>query len=94
MTPTGRPPGKMLHAATFEFALATKGLLKQDVAHTAGIHPSTLAGLLARRGCASPAVVERLAATLEVKPEALFPELAGWVSPLPDRTATRATLTT
>lgn len=86
----GRPPGRLLHAEAFEALVAAKNLLKKDVAADAGLSPQFLADLLAHRGGASPAVAERLAATLGVKPSALFPELAGWIGPLPDRDARRA----
>lgn len=88
--PIGRPAGLILHAEGFEALLALRGgLLKKDVAADATITPSYLADLLAHRGGASPEVAARIATTLSVKPEALFPELAGWVSPLPDREAKR-----
>lgn len=81
----GRKPGLALHAEGFEAICSARGLLKKDVATDGGMSASFLADLLAHRGGASQAVVDRLAATLGVKPAALFPELVGWVSPLPDR---------
>lgn len=87
--PVGRPPGRVIHAEGFEAILATRSLLKSTVATEAGVSPSFLADLLAHRGGASDDVVIRLADALSVKPAALFPELAGWVSPLPDRDAKR-----
>jgi hypothetical protein len=86
MAKTGRPNGRMIHAEGFEALLAARGgLLKSSVAVAAAISPSFLADLLAHRSGASADVVDRLAAALAVPPEALFPELAGWISPLPDR---------
>lgn len=80
----------MIHAEAFEALLAARNLLKKDVCADAGISASYLSGLLAHRGGASEQVVESLSSSLSVRPEALFPELAGWVSPLPNRDAKRA----
>jgi hypothetical protein len=60
-------------------------LLKKDVCADAGVSPGFLADLLAHRGGASENVVEALAGSLGVRPAAIFPEIAAWVSPLPDR---------
>jgi lambda repressor-like predicted transcriptional regulator len=87
--PTGRPNGRLLHADACEALIACRGLMKRTTAAAAGISPTFLADLLAHRAGASDDVVERLADALEVKPAALFPELAGWVGPLPDRDAKR-----
>lgn len=81
----GRKPGHLIHAEGFEAILAAKGHLKKDVATDAGLSPSFLADLLAHRGGASPEVAERLASTIGVKVSALFPEVVGWIGPLPDR---------
>jgi hypothetical protein len=81
----GRKPGLVLHSEGFEAIISARGLLKKDVATDAGFSASFLADLLAHRGGASRAVAEGLASTIGVKPAALFPELVGWVSPLPDR---------
>lgn len=85
----GRKPGLILHAEGFEAIISARGLLKKDVAVDAGVSATYIADLLAHRGGASRAVAERLAATIGVKPAALFPELVGWISPLPDREAVR-----
>lgn len=85
----GRPPGRLIHAEGFEAILAARNLLKRDVAAEAGVSPGFLADLLAHRGGASPQVVDRLAGALGVNPAAIFPELVGWISPLPDREARR-----
>lgn len=85
----GRKPGLVLHAEGFEAIIAARGLLKKDVATDAGVSASFLADLLAHRGGASRPVAEALASTIGVKVAALFPEVAGWVSPLPDRDAKR-----
>lgn len=87
--PVGRPVGRVLHTEAFEAILAARNLMKKDVAHDAGVAPSFLADLLAHRGGASPEKAEAIAASLGVKVAALFPEAAGWVSPLPDRDAKR-----
>lgn len=85
----GRPSGRLIHAEAFEAIVAARGLLKKDVAADAGLSPSFVADLLAHRGGASPQVVERLASALGVKPAAIFPEIVGWIGPLPDRDAKR-----
>lgn len=85
----GRPAGRLLHAEGFEAILAARNLLKKDVCFDADVSPGFLTDLLAHRAGASPAVVERLSASLGVRPVALFPEIAGWVSPLPDRDGRR-----
>lgn len=87
--PEGRPPGRVIHAEGFEAILATRSLLKSTVADEAGVSRSFLADLLAHRHGASEEVVARLADALSVTPAALFPELAGWMSPLPNRDAKR-----
>lgn len=79
----------MIHAEAFEALLGARNLLKKDVCADAGISPSYLADLLAHRGGASEAVVEALSGSLAVRPAAIFPEVAGWVSPLPDRDGKR-----
>jgi hypothetical protein len=81
----GKKPGLILHAEGFEAIISARGLLKKDIAADAGLSPGFLADLLAHRGGASREVVDRLASTVGVKPAALFPEIAGWISPLPDR---------
>ena len=86
---TGRPAGNVLHAEGFEAILVARNLLKRDVATEAGVTPSFLADLLAHRCGASDPVADRIADALGVKVAALFPERAGWVSPLPDRDAKR-----
>jgi hypothetical protein len=85
----GRPPGLVIHAEGFEALLAARNLLKSTVANEAEVSASFLADLLAHRGGASPEIVDRIAGALGVNPAALFPELAGWVSPLPNRAARR-----
>lgn len=85
----GRPAGKLIHAEGFEALIAAKNLLKKDIAADVGVSPGFLADLLAHRGGASDAVVDRLCSSLGCRPVALFPELAGWVSPLPDRSGKR-----
>lgn len=87
--PRGRPNGLLIHAEAFEAILAAKGHLKKQVAADAEVSPTFLADLLAHRGGASRQVAERIASTLCVKVEALFPEVAGWIGPLPDRDAKR-----
>lgn len=89
MASRGRPSGRLLHAEGFEALLAARNLLKKDVCADAGISPGFLTDLLAHRGGASPVVVDALCASLGVRPAALFPEVAGWVGPLPDREARR-----
>lgn len=81
----GRPSGLLIHAEAFEAILAARNMLKRNVAEDAELSPSFLADLLAHRGGTTRPVAERLASTLGVKVEALFPELAGWVGPLPNR---------
>lgn len=89
MSKTGRPAGRMIHAEGVEALLAARNMLKRDLSTEAEITPQYLSDLLAHRGGASDDVVERIASALGVKPAAVFPELAGWVSPLPDRDAKR-----
>ena len=79
----------MIHAEGFEALVAAKNLLKKDVCADAGITAGFLTDLLAHRGGASEPVVRALSGTLGVQPVAIFPEIAGWVSPLPDRAAIR-----
>lgn len=90
MAQQGRPPGRVIHSEAFEAILAARNLLKKDVCSDAQISASYLSDLLAHRGGASEVVVESLSMTLGVRPAALFPEVAGWVSPLPNRDAKRA----
>jgi transcriptional regulator with XRE-family HTH domain len=85
----GRPRGRVLHAETFEALLEARRLRKSAVAAKAGIAPSTLSNLLARRAGASDVVMGRLAEVLDVPPVALFPELAGWAAPPQDPDALR-----
>lgn len=87
--PKGRPPGLLIHAEGFEALIAARGLLKKDVAADNGLSPGFIGDLLAHRSGASRAVAQRLSGSLGVRQEALFPELAGWVAPLPDRSAKR-----
>ncbi len=87
--PKGRPTGLLIHAEAFEAICSARGHLKKQVAADADVSPSFLADLLAHRGGTTRPIAERIASTLGVKPEALFPELAGWVSPLPDRNGKR-----
>lgn len=81
----GRPNGLLIHAEAFEAICAARNVLKRNVAEDAGVSPSFLADLLAHRGGTTRPIAERIASTLGVKVEALFPEVAGWVSPLPNR---------
>src|SRR5690606_27162943 len=85
----GRPNGLILHTEAFEAICAARNVLKRQVAADADVSPSFIADLLAKRGGTTRPVAERIASTLGVKVEALFPETAGWVSPLPDRDAKR-----
>lgn len=85
----GRPAGRLIHAEAFEAIVAAKNLLKKDVAADCGVSAGYLADLLAHRGGASAAVADQLASTLGVKLAAIFPEVAGWVGPLPDRDGKR-----
>lgn len=80
----------MIHTQGLEALLCAKGLRKSQLADRAGVSASFLADLLAHRGGASDHVARRLCRALDVEPAVLFPELAGWVSPLPDRRARRA----
>lgn len=86
----GRPNGLLIHAEGFEAICAARNVLKKQVASDAGISASFLADLLAHRGGTTRKVADQIASTLGVKTEALFPEVAGWVSPLPDREARRS----
>lgn len=84
--PNGRPPGHILHAEGFEAFLQLSGSTKSQVAKAAGIAPSFLSDLLAHRAGASDVTAANLAEALgPVPPTAIFPEIAGWVSPLPNR---------
>lgn len=83
--PKGRPNGLLIHAEGFEAICAARNVLKRQVAADADVSPSFLADLLAHRGGTTRPIADRLASTLGVRVEALFPELAGWVGPLPDR---------
>lgn len=89
MPKRGRPNGRIIHAEAIEALLAARGMLKRTLADDAVVSASFLSDLLAHRCGAADDAVERIAAVLEVKPAAIFPELAGWVSPLPDRDAKR-----
>jgi transcriptional regulator with XRE-family HTH domain len=89
----GRPNGHLMYAEAFEAIIAARNLRKKDVADDAGISPSYLADLLAMRGGADPAVAERIARSIGVRTEAVFPGLAGWIGPLPDRNARRVRTT-
>lgn len=89
MATKGRPPGRLLHAEAFEAICAARNLLKKDVCADSGVTPGHLTDLLAHRGGASAATVEKLCGCLNVPTAALFPEAAGWVGPLPDRSARR-----
>lgn len=76
----------MLHAESFEAFLLITSQSKSKVAKAAGISPSYLSDLLAHRAGASESTAANLAEALgPVAPVAIFPEIAGWVSPLPDR---------
>lgn len=86
----GRPAGRLIHTEGFEALLAARRLLKKDLASDCGISPGYIADLCAHRCGASPAIQQQLASALGVKVAALFPEAAGWVAPLPDRTRRRA----
>ena len=85
----GRPNGLLIYTEAFEAICAARNLLKKQVAEDADVSPSFLADLLAHRGGTRRDVAERLASTLGVKPQATFPELAGWIGPIPDRKAKR-----
>ena len=87
--PTGRPPGLILHTEAFEALIQARGMLKKDVAETCGLSASFLADLLAKRGGASSTRAQAIADALRVPLAVIFPESAGWVSPLPDREAKR-----
>jgi transcriptional regulator with XRE-family HTH domain len=81
--------GRVLHTEAFEAILAARNILKKDIAQEAGVTASFLADLLAHRGGASPEKADAIAAALGVKVAALFPEVAGWVSPIPQRDGKR-----
>lgn len=85
----GRRPGQILYAEAFEALLAARNILKKDIAEEIGVSPSFIADLLACRGGASDEVAARIASALNVKVAAIFPEIAGWTSPIPDRDAKR-----
>lgn len=89
---TGRPAGRILHAQCFEAIQALSGQQKAEVAKSAGISASYLSDLLAHRAGASDTTAANLAEALGVPPVAIFPEIAGWVSPLPDREQRRPQL--
>lgn len=89
MPKTGRPNGRLIHAEGLEALLAARGLLKRDLCSEATISPGLLSDLLAHRAGASPSTIEKLTGALAVKPEALFPEIVGWIGPIPDRDAKR-----
>lgn len=89
MPKTGRPNGRMIHAEALEALLAARNILKRDLAAESDISANYLSDLLAHRGGASPDVVDRISGALGVKPAAIFPEIVGWMSPLPDRDAKR-----
>jgi hypothetical protein len=81
----------MIHAEALEALLAARvpRLLKRDLCDDAQVSPGFLSDLLAHRCGAAEDVAERIAGSLGVNPAAIFPEIAGWVSPLPDRDARR-----
>lgn len=87
--PPGRPNGHLIHAEGFEALAGARSMLKKDVAVDAGVSPQFLADLLAHRAGATLPVAERLAGTLGVRVEAIFPGIAGWIGPLPDRNGRR-----
>jgi hypothetical protein len=87
--PKGRPSGLLIHAEGFEALIAARNILKKDIAADNGVSPGYIGDLLAHRCGASRETAARLAASLGVRQEALFPELAGWVGPLPDRDGKR-----
>lgn len=83
----------MLHAEAFEAFLQLSESTKSKVAKAAGLSPSYLSDLLAHRAGASDTTAANLSEALgPVPPVAIFPELAGWVSPLPDRQQCRPQL--
>lgn len=86
----GRPSGRLIHSEGFEAILAARGLLKKDIAADCGVSAGYLADLLAHRCGASAVMAEKLAGSIGVKVAALFPEAAGWIAPLPDRSGRRA----
>lgn len=79
----------MIHAEAFESLLQIRRLKKKDLASSCELSPSFIADLLAHRAGASEETVDAISAVLAVPAEVLFPELSGWVSPLPDRSARR-----
>ena len=81
----------MIHAEAVEALLAAREprMLKRDLCDDGAVSPSFLSDLLAHRCGASDEVANRIAGALGVNPAAIFPELAGWMSPLPDREAKR-----
>lgn len=83
--PSGRPNGHLLHRQAFVAICAAHGLLKKAVADDADLSPQFLADLLYHRAGASKAVAARLAGAIGVEVEAIFPEFAGWIGPVPDR---------
>lgn len=85
----GRKPGLMIYPESFEALLAFRGILKKDFAADVGVSPGFIGDLMAGRGGVSRDVADRMASSLGLKVEALFPELRGWVPPLPDREAKR-----
>ena len=91
MSRRGRPPGRIIHAEAVEALLRCRvpRMRKRDLAGRASISPGFLSDLLAHRAGAADDVAQRIADALEVPPAAVFPELVGWVSPLPDRTNKR-----
>lgn len=62
---------------------------KRQAAERAGVSPSFLSDLLAYRCGATRPVAERIAAALKLAPDQLFPEMDGWIGPLPNRDAKR-----
>lgn len=89
MPKTGRPSGRLIHAEGLEALLEARGMLKRDLCAIADISAGLLSDLLAHRSGASQRTIDKICIALEVKPEAIFPEIAGWVGPLPDREAKR-----
>lgn len=88
-THRGRPAGRLIHTEGFEALLASRHLLKKDIAKDTGFSAGYISDLLAHRCGASAEKAETLARALGVSVPALFPEASGWVAPLPDRDAKR-----
>lgn len=86
----GRRSGRVLFAEGFEAVRSAKGFSRKYVADVAEVSPQFLADLLACRAGAGADAQKRIANALGVPPEALFPEMTGWVGPLLDRDAVRS----